>query len=57
MNSRGLGIEGLKVTGTSAQAATFAIDAISDVSWRGRYSFIRLSQVRGGQADDTLQPN
>lgn len=30
MNSRGLGIEGLKVTGTSAQAATFAIDAIQD---------------------------
>ncbi len=30
MNTRGLGIEGLKVTGTSAQNATFAIDAISD---------------------------
>ena len=30
MNSRGLGIEGLKVTGTSAQNATFAIDAIAD---------------------------
>ena len=30
MNSRGLGVEGLKVTGTSAQAATFAIDAIQD---------------------------
>ncbi len=30
MNSRGLGIEGLKVTGTSAQNATFAIDAIQD---------------------------
>ncbi|MCR5627523.1 MAG: flagellar hook protein [Lachnospiraceae bacterium] len=30
MNARGLGVEGLKVTGTSAQNATFAIDAISD---------------------------
>jgi len=30
MNTRGLGIEGLKVTGTSAQNATFAIDAIQD---------------------------
>ena len=30
MNTRGLGIEGLKVTGTSAQNATFAIDAIAD---------------------------
>lgn len=30
MNTRGLGVEGLKVTGTSAQAATFAIEAISD---------------------------
>jgi len=30
MNSRGLGVEGLKVTGTSAQNATFAIDAITD---------------------------
>jgi len=30
MNTRGLGIEGLKVTGTSAQNATFAIEAIAD---------------------------
>ncbi len=30
MTARGLGIEGLKVTGTSAQNATFAIDAIAD---------------------------
>ena len=30
MNTRGLGIEKLKVTGTSAQNATFAIDAIQD---------------------------
>ena len=30
MNTRGLGIEGLKVTGTSAENATFAIDAIAD---------------------------
>ncbi len=30
MNARGLGIEGLKVSGTSAQNATFALDAISD---------------------------
>ncbi len=30
MTARGLGVEGLKVTGTSAQNATFAIDAIQD---------------------------
>ncbi|MCR4907584.1 MAG: flagellin [Lachnospiraceae bacterium] len=30
MNARGLGIEGLKVSGTSAQNATFALDAIAD---------------------------
>ncbi len=30
MNARGLGVEGLKVTGTSAEKATFAIDAIAD---------------------------
>ena len=30
MNTRFLGIEGMKVTGTDAQNATFAIDAISD---------------------------
>ena len=30
MNTRGLGLEGLKVTGTSAENATYAIDAIAD---------------------------